>query len=413
LYSTKLVADMAFSSEEGGTILILGASYAGLSLTHYLLKHILPSLPNHRIILVSSSQNVMCRPACPRAMISDTFFNQSKLFVDVAAQLEQYSSHQWTFIHGVAVGVDHEARIARIKRSDNAMEEVIRFHALVIATGASTTSPLLSNGPERAASWASFRCVLKSARKIMIAGGGPTGVEIAGELGDYLNGRNGARRERVEIILVTSAERILPDLRPLITAKAEEYLFALGVTIVEGTKVVGVEAMDAGRRLSSLSTPSTVILSSGEELQTDMYIAATGTKPNTSFLSSDLVSPDRRVITNAQTLRVDIAGPQIYALGDCSDAFRPAIHNIMAAVPVLGANIGKDLLLASGSESAGSMDDKLFKADARETQLIPIGTRKGVGAAMGWRLPGWLVWLIKGRDYWLWTTSRLWSGKQW
>jgi NADH dehydrogenase FAD-containing subunit len=345
-------------------------------------------------------------------MISDTFFNQSKLFVDVAAQLEQYSSHQWTFIHGMAVGVDHEARITRIKRSDNAMEESIRFHALIIATGASTTSPLLSNGPYRAESWKAFRVVLTNAKKIVIAGGGPTGVEIAGELGGHLNGRSGAK-ERVEITLVTSAERILPDLRPAIAAKAEEYLFAIGVTIVKGTKVVGVEPMEAGRQLSSLTTPSTVILSSGEELQTDMYIPATGTKPNTSFLSSDLVSPDRRVITNAQTLRVDIAGPHIYALGDCSDAFRPAIHNIMAAVPVLGANIGKDLLLASGSEGAGSMDDKLFKADPRETQLVPIGTRKGVGAAMGWRLPGWLVWLIKGRDYWLWTTSRLWSGKQW
>ena len=33
-------------------------------------------------------------------------------------------------------------------------------------------------------------------------------------------------------------------------------------------------------------------------------------------------------------------------------------------------------------------------------------------AAMGWRIPSFLVWLIKGRDYWLWTTGDLWSGKQ-
>jgi hypothetical protein len=56
---------------------------------------------------------------------------------------------------------------------------------------------------------------------------------------------------------------------------------------------------------------------------------------------------------------------------------------------------------------------KLFEEDVRETQLVPIGTKKGVGAAMGWRLPGWLVWVIKGRDYWIWTTGRLWSGRQW
>jgi NADH dehydrogenase FAD-containing subunit len=404
---------MPSSSDDQHTILILGASYAGLSLTHYLLKHIFLSLPNHRIILVSPSQNVMCRPACPRAMISDTFFNQSKLFVDVATQLEQYPSHQWNFIHGMAVKVDHGARTAVVQRSGDGVQKIVRFHALVVATGASTISPLLSNGPDRAESWRLFRSALTYARKIVIAGGGPTGVEIAGELGDHLNGRDEARNERVEIILVTSAKRILPDVRSSIAGKAEEYLSALGVTIVKGTKVMGIEPTDAGRRLSSLSNPATITLSSGEELQADLYIPATGTSPNTSFLSSDLLSTDFRVTTNPQTLRIDIAGERMYTLGDCSAAFRPAIHNIIASVPVLGENIGKDLMLASGSEGVTSIDDKLFKADLRESQLVPIGTRKGVGAVMGWSLPSWLVWLIKGRDYWLWTTSRLWSGKQW
>lgn len=32
---------------------------------------------------------------------------------------------------------------------------------------------------------------------------------------------------------------------------------------------------------------------------------------------------------------------------------------------------------------------------------------------MGYKVPGFLVWLIKGREYWLWTTGNLWSGKQW
>jgi hypothetical protein len=48
-----------------------------------------------------------------------------------------------------------------------------------------------------------------------------------------------------------------------------------------------------------------------------------------------------------------------------------------------------------------------------KTQMVPIGKSKGVGAAMGWRVPSWMVWAIKGRDQWLRTTGGLWSGKQW
>lgn len=396
---------MSSPTDTQRTILILGASYAGLSITHYILKHVLPSLPDHKVIVVSVSQDVICRPACARAMISDTFFNQSKLFVDISTQLSQYADQNWTFVHGTAIKVNHESRTVTIKRHSGNVEEVISFHALVVATGASTSSPLLSNGPERAEAWKQLRLALPSARRIVIAGGGPAGVEVAGELGSFLDTQPSS--EKVTITLVTSAERILPDLRPAIAATAEKYLAQLGVTILKSTKVVGVEPETAGTLLSALVTPTTVSLSLGEDVEADIYIPATGTHPNTSFLLPTLVGESGgRVRTNNQTLRVDGAGPRVYALGDCSDAFGPAIHNIMAAVPVLGANIKKDLFGIDG-------EDQHFKEDTRETQLVPIGSKKGVGAAMGWRLPSWMVWLIKGRDYWVWTTGRLWSGKQW
>ncbi|KAF4924066.1 hypothetical protein CGCVW01_v004300 [Colletotrichum viniferum] len=126
-----------------------------------------------------------------------------------------------------------------------------------------------------------------------------------------------------------------------------------------------------------------------------------------------MLNSDGRVETNPSTLRVDKAGPRTYAIGDVSSYARPAVHNILSAVPVLCANIKRDLLLASGKTDAAAKDDRVFKEDSRETQMVPIGKSKGVGAAMGWRLPGFLVWLIKGRDYWLWTTTKLWGGEQW
>ena len=405
-------------------IVILGGSYSGISAAHQILRHGLPALPDsspYRVVLISASSLAMCRPACPRALIADAMFPQDKLFVDITKQFEQYDKEKWTFVHGTVTQVDHSARTVAISRHGTEQKEEFTFHALVIATGASTPSPLMGLNTNETAlreSWTEFRQALPTAKQIVIVGGGPTGVEVAGELGEYLNGKakrfaSKLENPKVVITLVTSGTEILSVLRPAIAKTAEQYLAGVGVTIIKNTRVESVSPEDAGLNISSLTSKSTVTLSNSTKLEADLYIPTTGATPNTSFLSPSLLSSDGRVTTNPQTLRVDGAGPRIYAAGDASSYARPAIHNIMAAIPILGANIKRDLLLDAEAPANQAGEDKIFKEDTRETQLVPIGKNKGVGAAMGWKLPSWLIWMIKGRDYWLWTTGKLWSGRQW
>lgn len=82
-------------------------------------------------------------------------------------------------------------------------------------------------------------------------------------------------------------------------------------------------------------------------------------------------------------------------------------------MPVLCANVKRDLLLVSEAPELAAAEDCVFKEDTRETQMVPIRQSKGVGAAKGYMLPSLMVWLMKGRDYWLWTTGGLWNGNQW
>ena len=110
---------------------------------------------------------------------------------------------------------------------------------------------------------------------------------------------------------------------------------------------------------------------------------------------------------------MDTKAVRVYAVGEVALYARPAMHLILSAIPVLSANIKRDLLLASAKKKNSLGDERMLKEDTRETQMVPIGKSKGVGAAMGYQLSGFLVWIIKGRDYWLWTTGDLWSGKQW
>ncbi|KAF1964806.1 FAD/NAD(P)-binding domain-containing protein [Bimuria novae-zelandiae CBS 107.79] len=408
---------MAQNGNSGSkNIIILGGSYGGISVAHCTLKHTIPVLPqkeDYKIILVSTASEAICRPACPRALVSDDFFPQDKLFVGIPKQFEQYPVRHFEFIHGSATAVDNKKRTVTIATHVNDQTQVINFHVLVIATGASTPSPLFGFGSNDEKTlrkaWTNFRTGLETAKNIVIAGGGPVGVETAGELGEHLNGRAGflgssLQNPRVPITVVTSGPHILPNLRPSIAKTAEEYLAKVGVTVTKGKRVMSVDPPNAGSHIDKINTKATLKLDDGSTLEVDLFIPATGYRPNTGFLSKDILDASTsQVATNPFSLRVDKAGPRIYAIGDASNYARPAVHSIMAAVPILGANIKRDLLLAAGKAESEVGAEQLFKEEKRETQMVPIGKSKGVGAAMGWRLPSWAVWLIKGRDYWLWT----------
>ena len=172
----------------GKNILILGGSYGGVSTAHYLLKHVIPNLSDkvtYQVIMVSASLHAMCRPACPRALISSDMFPQDKLFVGIQEAFGQYSRGSLRFVHGKATQLDHTGRTVSVRLSNNTTEK-IPFEALIIATGASTPSPLLGlNLDEESlhASWAAFRRALPTAKSIVVAGGGPAGVETARRAG--------------------------------------------------------------------------------------------------------------------------------------------------------------------------------------------------------------------------------------
>jgi NADH dehydrogenase FAD-containing subunit len=401
-------------------IVVLGGSYGGISTSHYLLKHVISILPekdSYQVVVVSTASQVFCRPACPRAMISDEMFVQDKLFVDIPKLFAQYPKENFRFVQGTATELDHANRHVSISFANGSTEK-LDFYALVIATGASTPSPLLGLNHDEdflRTSWAAFRKALPNAKSIVIAGGGPAGIETAGELGEYLNGKasmfaSKLSDPKVAITVVTAGSEILPGLRSSIAKDAEAYLPKVGVTLIKNMRVKSVAPNGAGT--GDVATKASVTLEDGKTLDADIYIPATGTRPNTSFIDQSLLAKDGRVETSSSTLRVDKAGPRVYAVGDAASYAQPAIHVLFEAIPVLGANIKRDLLLAAGKEESTVGEDRTFKEDTRQTQMVLVGKSKGVGAAMGYQLPSFAVKLIK-RDYWLWTTGDLWSGKQW
>lgn len=127
---------------------------------------------------------------CPRALISDHEFPQEKLFVNIPKAFEQYPQDNFRYVHSTATKLYHTDRSVEVSLAAGESEK-ITFLSLIIATGASTPTPLMGlNRDENflRESWAESRKALPEAKNIVIAGGGPAGVEVGGELGEYLNG---------------------------------------------------------------------------------------------------------------------------------------------------------------------------------------------------------------------------------
>ena len=90
--------------------------------------------------------------------------------------------------------------------------------------------------PIRRAEWMTF----------IVVGGGPTGVELAGALGEIAN--DTLRRDfraidptDARIILVEALERILPPYPPDRSRSAQRQLERLGVSVRTGARVVGID----------------------------------------------------------------------------------------------------------------------------------------------------------------------------
>ncbi|KAK0388476.1 hypothetical protein NLU13_4720 [Sarocladium strictum] len=403
-------------------IVILGSSYAGFSVAHYLLRHAIPKLPtpsNYKIILVSPSTTFFCRPASPRALITDAAFPQDDLFRPIEPCFERYPSENFSFVHGKATSWDPDARTVVVDLSEGKGKATLTYHSLLVATGSGTPSPLMGVHDSDAAlkkSWEAFRAALPSAKHIVIAGGGPTGIETAAELGEHLNGKPGwfageLKDPKVKITVVTSGDHILPYLRSSIADKAEPLLAKIGVSIIKDTKVEAVSPPDAGSK-TNVASKATISLQGGNTIEADLYIPSTGYIPSTSFVPPRLLAADGRIKVDPSTLRVPDAGDRVYALGDCSDYARQAIHLLLEAVPCAGNNMKRDLFLAEGLEKDAPAEKK-YKEDTRETHLVPIGTSTGVGSAMGHGIPSFVVTMIKGKHYWLNTLPKVWSGEQW
>ena len=371
-------------------IVVLGGNIAGVNVAQYLLRHTIPALEStmqkpatYKVILVSTSTHMYWTVGAPRALVSSALVPVDRPFSPIRDAFSKHSAKSFEFFHAEATSLDTSRRsisLRPLESSPNAPKS-LGYTTLVLATGSSSTSPLWSTAfghDKTQAAFDALHAALPAASTIVVAGGGPAGVETAGELGSAFHSSK-------KITLISGSSRLLPGARNSLGAGAEKFLHEMGVNIMHHVRVSG-SALVPGTQQTTLK------LSNGSTLVTDVFIDATGLKPNTAYLPAELVDERGAVINDARTLRVLGAGPRVYALGSVASYSNGSLLDIWDAMGPLMANIAFDL-------SDGRIGKEKSFARRAETLIVPVGRSKGVGVAWGWLMPSSAVWIYKGRTY--------------
>jgi len=142
----------------------------------------------------------------------------------------------------------------------------------------------------------------------VVAGGGFAGVELAGALNDFARGiladYPNLRAENLEIILVHSRKRILPELSESLAVYALERMAARGVTFKLNARLADAR-------------PGVVVLKPEEEIRAQTLVWTAGNTPN-PLVAALPVEHDRRgavVVDSTLAVPGDLG---LWAVGDCA-----------------------------------------------------------------------------------------------
>ncbi len=297
---------------------ILGAGPAGVIAAETLRKH----APTDEIVLIGDeAEPPYSRMAIPYLL---------------SGQIGEAGTH-------LRHGTDHYAaqritlRRGRAKQLDSARRQVllddgstVGFDRLLIATGSSAATPPIPGieGPGVHACWtlADARAILERAKpgaRVLQMGAGFIGCIILEALAT----------RGVQLTVVEMGDRMVPRMMgPTAGGMIKDWCEKKGVTVHTGARVEAIERGPAAEPgllgkiasavgLGASAAPGgamTVRLSTGQRIETDLVISATGVKPNIGFLENSGVRCLVGVLTD-EHLQTNVPG--IYAAGDCAEAF--------------------------------------------------------------------------------------------
>jgi len=362
-------------------IVIVGGGFAGLSLCRNLEND-----PNIDLTLVNSSNYVEYIPGILRVLLYPSLFSHlhmslrkilGKNIKFIHGEIQQILHDTETYSGTILVQTDPQYYSNRIKQSnetENSLNTLsnknsqlssslqkIPYDILVLSTGSSYPAPIKGNPTidniitteDRLKQINQASIDIENAKSILIVGGGPVGIELAGELlTKYCPYRNPEKAKH--ITLVTAGKQLLDGFDPILGNAAYQWLKERKVTIHTNLRLPSFQPHGKYPMLNSLSsttipttTTSNNIVYPGLQpkdtrintsdpnilIPADYVFACIGSRPSSTYLKSNPnnVSPTNILHTAylpSGKISVDDAFqlrshdgqvfPRVFALGDVS-----------------------------------------------------------------------------------------------
>jgi NADH:ubiquinone reductase (H+-translocating) len=351
-------------------VLILGGGYAGIFGASNLCKN-----KNVQVTLVSDAPQLQLLQNIHRIASGEL---QPR---DITLDIQGILGKDIIFVKGKIEKVDLVAKQAEIVLTKSGTVQIIPYDSLIIAIGAKNEYFGIKGARENTVSLRSVDDSIKLHRIIKslpqgsmltIAGGGATGLSLAGALSEKYG-------NKIRIRVIEAQKEVLPGWDPVI------------IEMVKGKleKNKNLEIL-RGKPITEIG-PHSIALSSGETLQTNVTVwtAGIGGQNITTIPEAKRIGSGRIMVNKySQVLRSD-GGifDNVFAIGDIS-AFQ--LDNDGKLSPQLAQfavrqarNVAKNILRKESGEEMMELEY------LQKGQIISLGTHC-MGTLNGFPISGWL-----------------------
>ena len=302
-----------------GRIIVIGGGFAGVKSAGNLRKY-LPE-DKYEIVVFSRENHMVFYPLL--AEVAAAAMNPK----DMAAPLRELLKKVHCRTEDVK-GIDLPNNQIIYEGTDSG-KKTMRYDHLVIACGNMTNLAFIPGMADHALPFKSVADALKiqghvigqlekaevaeTAEKkkwflsFVIVGGGFSGVEIAGELNDFVKSScrfySNFKKEDVSIILVHSHEQILPEVGPKLREFARQKMEEHGVKFFLKCS-------------ASMCTPEGVVLKDGTSLKSGTVICTIGSRALPMIERLEVSKEKGRLVVNPDMSLASYAN--VWAIGDCA-----------------------------------------------------------------------------------------------
>ncbi|HET6727019.1 MAG TPA: NAD(P)/FAD-dependent oxidoreductase [Nitrososphaeraceae archaeon] len=395
-------------------ILILGGGFAGIEVLRQLQKAFQNDI-RIDITLVSRDNFFLFTPMLPE--ISSGMIETRHIVTPLRAFCNRAKFYE-TQIESINLESKEVVITHSIGKHTNPMEwrsHILKYDYLVLALGSETNFFGLSEAAKQAFTLKSLGDAIvlrnhvinmleqadiehedpdlrKRLLTFVVVGGGFSGVEIVGELNDFILDSikyfyHNLQKSYARVILVNSGGRILPEVTEDLADFALQEIKKNGIEVLLNTRVIEVNS-------------DNVKLDQGTIIKTQTVVWAGGGKPQTilSALSCEHDKSGRIMVNNY--LQVAGYADSIMALGDCAcvidpntgKPYPPTAQNALRQGKVAAINL---ISTIKGQENQIEPFDYKTKG-----VMTLIGKRNGVGIILGHKIHGFAAWWF-WRSYYL------------